>query len=46
MINLHTKVEVSMFTHYTMILKTTQNEEIGHQQCHHSIECIWLPIWL
>jgi len=29
MIHLHTKYEVSMFTHYTKILKEMQNVEIG-----------------
>jgi len=55
MINLHTKFEVSMFTHYEDI-KGSENGEIwviwglgitkGDWHCHHSIERIRLPIRL
>jgi len=40
-INLQTKFEVSNYTRYVQIWVAQ-----GHQQCHHSIERIWLPIRL
>jgi len=54
-INLLTKFEVSMFTHYKDT-KGNKNVKIGvvfilggglgHRQCHHSTECIQIPIQL
>jgi len=43
MINLHTKFEVSMFTHYEYIERQQKCRNLGglgfrgHQQCHHLI---------
>ena len=53
MINLHTKFEVSVFTHYTD-MKGNENVETGgrvgitqgHRECHHSIERIQVLIRL
>jgi len=55
MIKLHSKFEVSIFTHYKNI-NATKNVEIrvvwglgftqGNWQYHHSIDSIWLSIWV
>jgi len=52
MINQHTKLEASIFTHYEYIKGNAKCRNWGglgvrvtqgHWQCHHSIKCIWLP---
>jgi len=54
MTNHHTKFELSVFTHYENIKDNEKCENWGglgwlgvtqgHQQCHHSIESIKIPI--
>jgi len=55
MVNVQTKFEISVCTHYEDMKANTKCRIWGvwglwvtqnHQQCHHSIKQIWLPIRL
>jgi len=55
MINPHTKVGISVFTHNKDTKGKAKCKSWGglrlgvtqdYRQCHHSIDCIWLPIRL